>query len=60
MSTEPTLILGAVNALIALGVGFGLPLTPEQVGLANAGVAAVLALFLRTRVSPAAQDGSDG
>ena len=49
---EPALVLGALNALIALGVGFGLDVTPEQVGLINAAVAAVLAFVVRQRVSP--------
>lgn len=52
-SGEPALILGAVNAVLALGVGFGLKLTSEQVGLINAAVAAVLAVILRTQVTPA-------
>ena len=52
MSTEPALILGAVNAVLALAVGFGLNLTSQQVGLINAAVAAVLAVILRGKVSP--------
>lgn len=53
MSTEPALILGAVNALLALAVGFGLNITPQQVGLINAAAAAVLAVITRAYVSPA-------
>lgn len=53
---EPALILGAVNALLALAVGFGLSVTPEQVGLINAAVAAVLSLVVRQRVSPVTPD----
>ena len=53
MANEPALILGAVNAAIALAVGFGLPLTSAQVGLINAAVAAILAVILRSQVSPA-------
>lgn len=49
---EPALILGAVNALIALAVGFGLGITPAQVGLINAAVAAVLSVLVRSRVTP--------
>jgi hypothetical protein len=49
---EPALILGAVNALIALAVGFGLDVTTQQVGLINAAVAAVLALVVRSQVAP--------
>ena len=53
MNREPALIIGLVNALIALAVGFGLPVTSAQVGLINAAVAAILAVILRTQVSPA-------
>lgn len=49
---EPALILGAVNAVIALAVGFGLPVTIEQASLINAAVAAVLSVIVRSRVSP--------
>jgi hypothetical protein len=49
---EPALWLGAINAIIAVAVGFGLDIDPEQVGLINAGVAALLALITRTQVSP--------
>jgi hypothetical protein len=49
-SREPALILGLVNGLIALAVGFGLPVTPEQVGLINAALAAVIAFATRQSV----------
>lgn len=49
---EPALWLGLVNALLAVGVGFGLNITPEQVGLINAAVAAVLSVITRSQVSP--------
>lgn len=49
---EPALILGAVQALIAVAVGFGLNLSPEQVSLVLAATAAVLALVTRTQVTP--------
>ena len=52
MKSEPVLILGAVNALLALAVGFGLHVTPEQVGLINAAVAAIAAVIIRQNVSP--------
>lgn len=51
---EPALILGAVNALIAVAVGFGLPVSPLQVGLINAAVAAILAVITRQNVVPIA------
>lgn len=49
---EPALIIGAIQALIAVGIGFGLQVTPEQFGLIMAAVAAVLALVTRSQVSP--------
>lgn len=49
---EPALILAALNALIALGVGFGLKLTPQQAALINAAVVSILGLVTRSRVSP--------
>lgn len=49
---EPALILAALNALIALGVGFGLKLTPQQAALINAAVVAILGLWTRSKVSP--------
>lgn len=52
IQSEPALVLGAVNALVALGVGFGLHVTPAQVGLINAAVAALVALGVRARVTP--------
>lgn len=50
---EPALVVGAVNALVALAVGFGLDISPEQVALVNAAVAAVLAFVTRQNVTPA-------
>lgn len=47
LSKEPALILGAVNAVLALAVGFGLPVSPAQVGLINAAAAAILAVIIR-------------
>lgn len=49
---EPALILGALTALIALAVGFGLDVTEEQVGLILAAVSAVMALIIRSQVTP--------
>lgn len=50
-SREPAVIIGLVNALIALAVGFGLSVTPAQVGLINAAVTAILSLVTRSQVS---------
>lgn len=49
---EPALVLGAVNAVLALAVGFGLPITIEQGALINAAVAAILSIIVRAKVSP--------
>lgn len=56
MKSEPVLIIGAVNAIIAVAVGFGLKVSPEQVGLINAAVTAVLAILTRSQVSPVTKD----
>ena len=52
---EPALILGAVNAIVVLAVGFGLPVSGEQVALINAAVAAILAVAVRSQVTPVAK-----
>jgi hypothetical protein len=52
MKREPALILGAVQAVLALVVSFGLDLTTEQVGAILAVTAAILAVVTRQRVSP--------
>ena len=49
---EPALVLGALNALIAVAVGFGLNVSPEQVGLINAAAAGIIAVIIRSRVEP--------
>lgn len=49
---EPALILNLVGALIALAVGFGLNVTPEQVGLILAATTSVLGFAIRSQVTP--------
>lgn len=51
---EPVMILATVQALLALGVGFGLPVTTEQMGLIMGAAAAVLGLWARQQVYPSA------
>ncbi|WP_330473847.1 hypothetical protein [Terrabacter sp. C0L_2] len=51
---EPALILGALQAVIALAISFGLDLSPEQTGAILAASAAVLAVVTRSQVSPSA------
>lgn len=53
MSNEPAVILGLIQAVVALLVGFGLDITAEQVGLISATAAAVVAFVIRQQVSPA-------
>lgn len=49
---EPALIIGAIQAVLALAVGFGLPVTTIQMGLIMAAAAAVLAVITRQIVVP--------
>jgi hypothetical protein len=49
---EPALILAAVQAVLAVAIGFGLDVTPEQLSLILAATAAVLGLITRSRVEP--------
>ena len=51
-SREPAAIIGAVQAVIALAITFGLELSAEQVGGILAALAAVLGLITRSQVSP--------
>lgn len=49
---EPVLFLGAVGALLNLAVAFGLPVSAEQLSVANIAVAAVVSFFARSKVTP--------
>ena len=49
---EPAVILGALQAILALGLTFGLHLNPTQIGAIMAAAAAVLALVVRQQVTP--------
>ena len=49
---EPALILAAVQAGLAVAIGFGLDLTNGQTALILAAVAAVIGVIVRSRVSP--------
>lgn len=44
-------LLGAVQAIIALGLAFGLQLAPEQQSVLMTFAAAVVAMFIRTQVT---------
>jgi hypothetical protein len=52
---EPALFLGAIHAIIALAIGFGLDVTIEQFALIEVAVAAVVSFIVRSRVTPTAQ-----
>ena len=52
---EPALIIGLVQAALALAVGFGLPLTAEQTALILATSAALLSVVTRSQVTPTGQ-----
>ena len=49
---EPALLSGLVSAAIALAVAFGLDLSGEQTGAIMAVTAAVLAILVRSQVTP--------
>ncbi|MEV8373022.1 hypothetical protein AB0P21_09810 [Kribbella sp. NPDC056861] len=51
---EPALFLGAVQAVVALAVAFGLHLSTVQTGSILAVTAAILALITRSQVTPTA------
>lgn len=52
LNTEPVVIVGALEAVLALAIGFGLDITAEQMSLVLAAVTAVMAVFVRSRVTP--------
>lgn len=49
---EPALIIGLVQAGLALGMGFGLALTTTQIALLLAFTAAALSVVTRSQVTP--------
>ena len=51
---EPAVIIGAIQAAIALAVSFGLKLTTDQIGAIVAIAAVVLSIVLRQKVKPMA------
>jgi uncharacterized membrane protein len=52
--TEPALVSGLIAAALALGISFGLPVSAEQLGFIMAAVTAVLAVLVRSQVTPVA------
>lgn len=51
-SREPAMFLAVVQAGLALGLSFGLHLTPERIGAIMAFSAAVLGFVTRSQVTP--------
>lgn len=54
-SDEPAVYIAVIDALLILGVTFGLPLTPEQKGGIDAMLAALAGVFIRSQVTPTAK-----
>jgi len=54
LGREPALVLGLIQAVIALAIGFGLKVSPEQFGLIMAACAAAAAVIVRQQVTPIA------
>lgn len=49
---EPVAIAAAVRSVVLLAVAFGLKWTPEQIAAIMVALEAVLALFVRSQVTP--------
>lgn len=52
LKSEPAAIAGAIEAVLALVIAFGIKLSVDQVGAIMAVVTAVLAVFVRQSVTP--------
>lgn len=60
VKAEPALVAGIVQAGLAVAVAFGLPLSDVQQGTVLALAAAILALFVRQRVTPTSKLDGEG
>jgi hypothetical protein len=58
LKNEPAMLLGLVQAVLAVAVSFGFKLSPEQVGALVALSAAGSAFLVRQQVSPVANPAS--
>jgi hypothetical protein len=58
MNSEPALILGAVQAALALAVSFGFGLSNEQIGAILAFASALTAVIVRSQVTPIGRPGA--
>lgn len=56
---EPALVMAAIQAVLALAVGFGLSISPEQIALILAAVAAIVGVVVRSQVTPVSQIAQD-
>ena len=54
IKSEPAVVIGLVQAFLALALAFGLDLSTEQIGAILAVAAAGLSLVVRSRVTPTA------
>ena len=52
LDREPALLVAALSALLALLIGFGVPVTPVQFGLIMAAISAVAGWVTRSQVTP--------
>lgn len=50
---EPVMFMAVLQAGLALGLSFGVKLSPEQIGAVMAFAAAVIGFITRSQVSPA-------
>lgn len=55
---EPAMILGLVQAIIALAISFGFGLSAVQTGAILAVTAAILALVTRSQVTPSSSENA--
>lgn len=58
LKNEPALLLGLVQAVLAVAVSFGLSLSAQQVGAIVALTAAATAVVVRRQVTPVAAGGA--
>jgi hypothetical protein len=58
LTKEPVAIVAVIRAALALAIGFGFELSPEQMALIITFVEVVLALFTRQQVTPFVSSGT--
>ena len=60
MNREPVAIAAAVRSIVVMAVAFGLEWTAEQVAALVVAVEVVAGLFVRSKVTPVAEDDERG